>query len=320
MAYPPMPAILALGPMAIFGKSFPQQYLAHILGAGISLLTAELAWVTSKNIKLAVWAGILGGIGTITWFLSATGSSWYLGQLTACFFLLAALVANYKKAHPLLIGVLLGAAYMARVHTIISLPFFLFSDGSKIKIKNMLYLGLGILPFFLANSAYNFVRFGAIWDKGYSLIPGLFSEPWFSKGLVNLSYIPNHLRILFAELPKFSNVPPYVQPSWAGLAIWITTPAFIYAFLAPLATRMAKLAWISIASIGLIVFSHGSTGFAQFGYRFAVDFYPFLFLLTILGVSRKGSPSKVAWLLLAIGIIVNFWGVVWINKFGWVGY
>ena len=64
---------------------------------------------------------------------------------------------------------------------------------------------------------------------------------------------------------------------------------------------------------------HGGTGWAQFGYRFAVDFYPFLFL--IIANNFQGCKlGRVHWLLLFVSIFVNLWGVLWINKFGWVGF
>jgi hypothetical protein len=60
-------------------------------------------------------------------------------------------------------------------------------------------------------------------------------------------------------------------------------------------------------------------GWTQFGYRYAIDFYPFLTLLTIKGVTKTGLRWH-HWLLLFIGILVNAWGVIFINKLGFVGW
>lgn len=166
---------------------------------------------------------------------------------------------------------------------------------------------------------YNLARFGVIWDKGYLLIPGVLAEPWFAHGIENPRYIPNNLITAFWSFPKILSQKPFIQPSWNGLSIWITTPAFIFAFASKLSSRITQFLWGSIIPIFIFVLAHGSNGFAQFGYRFAIDFYPFLILLTILGIERTGL-KKIHWLLLSIGILVNLWGVLWINKFGWVGY
>jgi hypothetical protein len=318
VVYPPMPAIIAMPFVFLFGKNFPQQLMAHILGAGIAVLTVAISWKIKKDKKLAIWSALLVGFGTIIWFLSSVGSSWYLGQISACFFLTAAILEAISKKRPLLIGILLGAAYLSRIQTILSLPFFLYQLKKK-EINHYLVFAIGTSPFFIFNSIYNFVRFDVPWDKAYTLIPGLFNEPWYSEGLFNLSYIPNHLKIILLGLPIFKNTFPYLFPSWAGLAIWITTPAFVYSLFAPLKERLVQLSWLTIFLISLVIFSHGTTGFAQFGYRFAVDFYPFLIFLTIKGVVKTGLRWH-HWFLLILGIIVNLWGVIWINKLGWVSY
>lgn len=120
-------------------------------------------------------------------------------------------------------------------------------------------------------------------------------------------------------MPKIISQVPYIIPSWNGLAIWITTPTFLLSLLAPIKKRLVKLAWLAIFLISIVIFSHGSTGFTQFGYRFAVDFYPFLILLTIIG-AYKIKNKKIYPFLILLSFIVNLWGVLWINKFEWVDF
>ncbi|KKU10115.1 MAG: hypothetical protein UX13_C0020G0007, partial [Candidatus Woesebacteria bacterium GW2011_GWB1_45_5] len=193
---------------------------------------------------------------------------------------------------------------------------------SKNWFKNFSQLAFGFLPFLLFNFHYNYVRFGVFWDRAYFILPHILGEldkPWFAKGVTNIAYIPDNLRAMFWSFPKILKGPPYIQPSWAGLSIWITTPALFYSLFAPFREKIVKFAWLAVLPIFLVVASHGGTGWAQFGYRFAVDFYPFLVLLTIKAAAGSGLKWH-HWLLLAIGIIVNLWGVLWINKFGWVSF
>lgn len=324
VVYPPMPAIILLPFVFAFGKNFPQQLLAHALGAGIVILTIKLSLLTKNDKKLAIWSGLFIGFGSIVWYLSASGSVWFVGQLTAAFFILAALVESLDKKRVWLVGIFLGAAYLSRTHVILSIPIFLFlllRDNPK-PLRQLFLLGLGFAPFISFDFYYNYVRFGSLFNKGYFLLPAILSEtsaPWFAKGVANIAYIPNGLRTMFWSFPKFLNNPPFIQPSWAGLAIWITTPAFIFALRAPLKDSLVKFCWLAILPILVVVLSHGGSGFAQFGYRFAVDFYPFLSLLTIKGVAKTGLKWH-HWLLLFLGILINLWGVLWINKFGWVSF
>lgn len=313
-----MPAITLVPFIFIFKDFFQQQYLAHLLGASVVFFTYYLSLKINKDKKIAVWSVILVNFGTIIWYLSSVGSAWYLAQVTSFFFLMAALNESFGKKRPLLIGSLLGASYLSRLPTILSFPLFLYLIKVK-KIKNILMFFLGILPFILFNFVYNYLRFGTILDKGYVLIPGVLDEIWYQKGLFNLSYIPRHLKIIFTSFPIIQKEFPYIIPSLSGLSIWITTPAFLYSLFSNIKERIVQISWFVITLISLLIFSHGTTGFTQFGYRFAVDFYPFLILLTIKGIGKK----NLNWhhiLLLLISIVVNLWGVFFINIFSWVRY
>ncbi|MER3445506.1 MAG: hypothetical protein C4291_01115 [Candidatus Dadabacteria bacterium] len=321
---PPMPAILLLPFVYIFGLSTDQTLASIIIGslnvALIFLVTGEI----TKNRSVRLWATVMFGFGTIHWWIATAGGVWTFSQVTSVGFLFLAIYATLKGQHPFLVGLLIGASYWSRLPTIFSLPFFvvMLSDrclkNKRIDPKPLFYLGLGVGIFVFLNSIYNLLRFGTPLDVSYYLIPGILKEPWYKKGIFDITYIPRHLKVIFAGLPIFLPKFPYVMPSWTGMAIWITTPAFIYALFADIRNRITVGCWLSIIPIAFLEFTHGTWGFAQFGYRFAMDFYPFLFLLTV-----KGMRDRIRWyhkILICIGILVNLWGVLWINKFGWVGY
>jgi hypothetical protein len=68
------------------------------------------------------------------------------------------------------------------------------------------------------------------------------------------------------------------------------------------------------------------TGFAQFGYRFGLDYYPFLFLLVVasIGDSLKWHHK----LLITLSVAINLGAVLWryefapVRAFGvdWLGW
>lgn len=317
---PPFPAIIAVPFVWAFKDAFQQQYLAHLIGAFSVLVVAAISLKIRKNRTQMVWSSLLFGLGSIFWYLSSTGSVWYLGQVTAVFFILLAINECLGKKRLFLVSSFLLFAFLSRLQLILSLPFFvLLTLKNNLSVKRVVLFAIPLIVFVLLYFTYNFIRFGDPLQNGYTLIPGILKEPWFNKGQFSIQYIPNHLYLMFLKLPIITKDFPFIKPSWAGLAIWITTPAFIYALGAHLKDKINILSWISILSIGLINFSYGSTGFSQFGYRYAVDFYPFLILLTIRSVSRTGLKWH-HWLLLFISIIVNLWGVLWINRFGWVSF
>jgi hypothetical protein len=198
-------------------------------------------------------------------------------------------------------------------------------------------------------------------------------------------------------MPIFQQAAPYILPSWFGLAVWATTPAFFYALfpgvrrkwiiawlagalaaaavamvvsaaslgwnLGPfdgditgswdilplwdghvfgldlmgswqylpfyagaalsvaastllLARRQERLpiaCWAAIIPTALIIFSFAFVGYAQFGYRYSLDFAPFLWLL-VAYAARDGMKWH-HWLLFGASIAVNLWGVLWIYQF-----
>jgi hypothetical protein len=58
----------------------------------------------------------------------------------------------------------------------------------------------------------------------------------------------------------------------------------------------------------LFVLTHGETGWKQFGMRFSLDFLVFL-ILPIGYVFQRIKPIF-SWSILALCLIVNFWGVI----------
>ncbi|RJR28581.1 hypothetical protein C4564_05080 [Candidatus Microgenomates bacterium] len=318
---PPMPAILLVPFVFIFGSNFPQQIIAHIIGAAIAIVCVRLSLKFTKNKAVTLWMGVFGAFGTIMWYEASNGSVWLLGQLTAALFLLLAINESLGRKRLFLVGLFIGAAYLARVHTIVSGLFFVYllRDQLLIKPKNIIKFALGLSVFIGFNAIYNFVRFGVPWDKGYFLIPGIYDEPWFDRGMLNIAYIPRHLDALFLRLPNVSKEFPYITPSWYGLSIALTSPAFIVALKNNIRDHEVRLAWLTVLLIFMILALRGGTGWTQFGYRYAVDFYPFLLYLLARRLSKTGV-TKTHWVLLLVGVIVNLWGVIWINKMGWVSF
>jgi hypothetical protein len=160
--------------------------------------------------------------------------------------------------------------------------------------------------------AYNFVRFGSLFDVAYWMIPGILEEPWFHLGLFNLAYIPENLVPFLTGLPTFDWTAPFMHAPIQGVAIWFTTPAFVFALRSKLRDAVTWSAWAAIFAVAFVIFTKGLSGWG-WGYRYAVDFYPFLFVLAICGMG-----VKLRWyhkLLIVLGVAINLWGVIAFNMF-----
>ena len=325
---PPLPAILSMPFVAFWGLTTNQTLISILFGSLNVSLAYLVARKLTQNTRVQIWSTAMFGFGTIHWWVASSGGVWVFSQTVSVTFLFIGILLTFYKYHPLLIGLSVGASYWSRLTTVLSLPFFLiytydrwYTENTKnlisrINFRFLFYLGLGIAVFIGLNGLYNYGRFGTPFDVSYYLIPDIFEEKWYQKGIFDISYIPRHLGIIFLKLPTYAGEFPYLIPNWNGLAIWITTPAFIYAFRAGIKNKLALGCWVSILFIALVNFAHGTWGFTQFGYRFAVDFYPFLFLLTV-----KGIGNEIKWhhmVLIIFGILVNIWGVILIKIYGWL--
>ena len=305
--YAPLPAFLITPLSFLTGNLIDQTLFTIILGSLIPIVTFMNIFLITKSKQISLLSALFAGLGTNLWFNSVVGSSWYLGQVASCLMLSIAIWAEISKKSAVLSGVFLGLAYLGRPHVLLSIPFFVFINAKNDKQKTI-KLALGIIPSLVINAIYNWVRFGVIWDKGYTLIPGVLSEPWYEKGIFHISYIPRHIEAVFVRLPLLQNTFPYLKPDYIGMAIWVTSPLFIILFKTDTKNRLSILSIIASLLIFIPIAMHGTIGFTQFGYRFAIDFYPFLFLLVGLVIKKSGiKPSYI--LLLIFSIVINFWGI-----------
>jgi hypothetical protein len=322
VVYPPMPAVLLLPFVALFGTSFDQGLMSVLLAC----LAVAATWLMLKKTRVngnkALWLTALFGFGTCFWFTAAVGSSWYIEHISAVLFLTLAIILALSKKSPFLTGLLLGFAFLSRLPVILSFPFFLLliyeqNSGWKPRLKQAAYfvIGLGILVG--VYELYNFGRWGVFSDLGYSLIPGIQQDPSFTNGIFNLSYIPRHIYAILFQGPILLNNFPYFEPNWMGLGLFFTTPAFLYIFKGPW-NKLSKYVALAVVCILPILITHGTVGFTQFGYRFSLDFTPFLILLVAKGMSENLGWQEKA--LIILSILVNLWGVVSIIGFNFVSF
>ena len=335
VVYPPLPAFIMTPLVTLFGVNLDQTLISLFFGGFCVVIAYGVARDIGKTQSKEggnhegtyLWATVLFGFGTIFWWLASVGSVWLIAQVIATFFMLLAIHEAFNKARPLLIGLLVGASYWCRLPTILGIFFFAglivsrqpsekWKTKARTALPSLIKLAAGAGIFVLFDMLYNVVRFGTPFDAGYWLIPGVQNEPWFSQGMFSLSYIPVNLTPFLTGLPVFTLNPLSVVIPMTGLAIWFTTPAFIFALKSKVKDPVTWWSWIAIVSIALVIFTRGLSGWG-FGYRYAVDFYPFLYVLTV-----KGIGGKVKWyhkLLIIIGVLVNLFGAIAVNRLGLMG-
>jgi hypothetical protein len=261
---------------------------------------------------------------TTHWWVAGMGGPHHYAEICAVMFGLAGLNLAIRNRSPLAAGLLLGLAAGSRVPAGLAFPAFAAiyayrpEDGWRVRPSHAaLLVGVGIVAIGLA--AYNLARFGSPIDFGYAHIPsgetGLITdEPWFTEGLLSVTYIPRHLQIIFLEGFQIVGEAPFLKPSYGGASLVLTAP---FVFLSVLARgRLVPWLWLGVVLVMLPDLMWGSTGFAQFGYRRILDAMPLLLLL--IGLAYRERSDWLLWVTVSFGILVHAYGIWVINVLGFV--
>ena len=322
----PLPGILLMPFAGIFGTGFDEQWLAY----GFTVANLLLTWALLKRLAIESsvrrWLSLLFFSGTVYLSALVIGRSWFLAHMIAMTFLLLAINETLSQRRVWLVGVWMGLAFLTRSPTIFALPFFiwmlkpaqvtwrrpawLFAAGAK--------LGLGLAVPFLFFFYYNYSRFGGPLETGYghAFVGSPVLVDALKLGLFSLAHIPKNLYALLLAVPQAYpslSAPalafPYIYPSPWGMGIFFTTPAFVYIFAAKWHERLVRPAWLAVGLVLAPLITYYGVGWFQFGYRYALDLYPFLFVLTALGMARRfDSPARA---LVVISVVINIWGAWW---------
>lgn len=315
---PPMPAVLLMPFVAVFGVELNQMFLSISVGAAaIGLFwvaTRQLGW----NLRLGLAMTVLLALGTNFWWAAGDGSLWAFAHVCSMFFLMAALVEATGRKRPWLVGLLLGLSGLSRLSTFLAFPFFLYlvlkdhiGDWrdwrafvrNRRAIKTVLLFGAGLGAMASLVLLHNYARYHTIFDRGYHhpqydvLTPG--------HGPFHISHILTHINGIFFVGPELNPGQfPFFKPSIHGMALFMVTPAFLLAFGA-----LAKRLEVSAAlATGLVMIPHVLyvvTG-GGFGYRFSMDYVPMLLVLTASGMGPHLGIRK--WLLIGLSVFITMWG------------
>jgi len=159
----------------------------------------------------------------------------------------------------------------------------------------------------------NYARFGDVGEFGHShLYMNRVNEQVAKFGLFNYAYLERNLHAAFTRLPLLELHPFKLGFDGHGMSLLVTTPLFLY-LLWPLRTpRITRALWLTVAAVALPGFFYQNDGYFQFGFRFSLDYTPYLFALLSLGARPLNG---LFWAAGFIGVAVNAWGAVVFNRF-----
>ncbi len=311
----PLSSLILMPFVFLFGKSFPQVSLG-VFSLIASFLSVCLICLKQKFGKSdALWLGIFFTFSTVLFSSSVINITAYQVEALGVPFILFSLWAYFSGKKSLLTGLFLGLAVLTRFTLMLAISFYFFEFLQKrLSIKQLILICIPVILALGLLGVYNMRRFHSFSETGYNYSTTKEDLPIganFKYGDKNIIHVPANLYsflMLSPEPLKAQDLGlvlkfPYFKFSPWGVAIWFTSPLFIL-----LITKFKKGKYsVSAAAaaffLSLPVFLWYSIGYAQIGYRYALDFLPFLFLLLLPSLSPK--LTKTAIMLIIIGVIFN---------------
>jgi len=331
-----------------------QWFHAMLVGA----MNVVLLWYilrllgTSRSTKLLLIPFF--AFGTANFYSATTGTLWFYNHVTAVMFLMLAIIFLLRGSHPILPAACLGLALLARQPILLAAPVFVYFYirqayptvftrewlRDRRMLEKIAFFGAALAPFVLILLWYNQVRFGSPFDTGLDEIYDKYNGQVYTIYLKNnfgserfaefdLRNLPLHLYTIFLLPPTFEAAPfvpadqwhngTWLRPSEYGMSVLITSSPFLYSLFVQHTKALRNMCWLAIPIIAIPTLMYYSQGWVQFGYRYLMDYLPFIMILTALGFEQFHTPRSL-WIkiaLVVLSVAIGFWGRYWGTRLGW---
>ena len=331
--FAPFPALVLAPIVALTGPAVADQW-EPVINAVLAAAVVLCAWWVSGRIgagkvrdRLAM--AILLGFSTQIWWVTTRGGVWHTGHLIATILSLLLLAEMFGRKRGLLMGLLIGAAFLTRAPVAFITPAVALwlvaswsdvvgggrSIGERISAlpwRGWVLLGIGLLPALAFFLWYNLVRFDDPLESGYAMatLPE-WLEAIRRQGLFSTTHVPMNLEYLFWKLPAFTAAFPYFRPDGLGMSVLLTSPALLLAVRAPWRDSRSWLLLFGAVAVLIPTLLYYGGGWLQYGYRYFLDSIPFLWALVAMGIASRGSLRWWGWLLIGWGVLMGLGGVYW---------
>jgi hypothetical protein len=343
VSFPPLPAVLMMPFVKVWGYDFNDRFFTWLFTPfPVVLLFLALSYLSAsgrsdrrtwENVALAC----LFGVGTVYFFSAVQGSVWFAGHVFGTSLMCGYLFFSLDARRPLAAGICLGLGFLARTPVGFAFPFFFLEalrvagegeeglrrlDGLWRRARAVLrpphvwkLVVFALLPAACLVSAMviNELRFDDPLEFGHRYLDVRWSSRFSKWGLLNYHFLSRNLTCILALLPWFSRVPPYLQISNHGLALWFTTPLVLWAVWPRRKEALTVFLWVTVLLAALPSLLYQNTGWVQFGYRFSNDYMPALFMLIAIGGRSFG---RLFWAAAAFSVLVNTFGAVTFGRMG----
>jgi len=314
--WPPMPAIILMPFVALFGIGFSDVFFNVVVASlNVAVVAALLREADRENIitlneEYRALLVLFFMLGTVHITIAPLGSVWFTAQLLGFLFVgMAYLSAIRLKGMTafVMVGTLMACAMLTRNHLLFTglwPAYYLLSRHWNDRPKLYLYVVLALLPALLFGSLfliYNYARFGSPTELGiqYHQMASLFVNDYNKYGAFNFHYLPINFYYQYIYYPI-----PITTESLMGGSLFLLSPVFLYAFRGIFRGYRdpAVVLWVgSILATSIPILLLMGTGWMQYGPRYTLDFTIPLLMLTARCV--QGTPRRLLFWLVVISVI-----------------
>jgi len=263
------------------------------------------------------WIAAFAAFGTLVFTQSVVGNIYYLAHVEAVACCFVALIEWRGRRRPWLIGLALALGSLARPTILLAvIPFGIAlvwrgRTGRRIDGRAWLAFALPIVAALVVTGLYDLVRFGSPFETGYGT--ARINDVLAARrdlGVFSLRHVPDNLALLVAGGFGFQPGFPWLRPDPNGHSLLLTSPALLIAVGAGFRDRSLWPLYGSAALIAVPVLTYyGFGGWSTYGYRYALDFIPFLIPLMAIAIRRQFGPLEQS--LIALSVLFVGYGFVW---------
>lgn len=344
VAFPPFPAVVLLPFVALAGE--PELVRDGQVFLWVSGLAPVLLFLSLERIRRLgyVSLGTLSNgclalafaFGSVFFFTSLQGTVWFAAHVVGAVLSAGFLWCAIEARHPLLAGVCIGLGLCTRPPLAFAAIFFaaealrVYGAGAllrpqanggwvtqlaarlrAVRWQPLLQAGVWFATPIVVCLAFtywhNYARFGDPFETGYRYLTVAWQARMQKWGLFHYHYLARNLAVVTTMLPWLGDGKVPFRINVHGLALWITTPMYLWLMWPRVKTALHCGLWVTVALVAIPTLFYQNTGWAQFGYRFSNDYAIFLFALLALGARRLGF---VFWLAVVWAVVVNAFGAV----------
>jgi hypothetical protein len=348
VVFPPFPALLLLPIVSLAGDpSRVRDGQFFVLLAGLAPAVLFLALSKLRRFgraqiseRASVLLSLSFAFGSVYFFSSEQGTVWFAAHVVGALLAAAYLFFALEAERPWLAGLMLGLGFATRTPLLFAAPLFVleavrvsgaeeaFRSGEPKAIwtsldrarclRLLLAFAAPVATVMLLTFWHNQRRFGDPFEVGYQYLGITWQHRIQKWGLFSYHYLGKNLGVAGTSLPYRTPTGPVpFQINLHGLALWVTTPLYLW-LVWPRRTAAPHLAlWLTVACVAVPTLFYQNTGWLQFGYRFSNDYSVFLFALLATGGYKFGRlfVAAACW-----AVLVNAFGAATFARPAYAAY